>query len=205
MTDSHQSDRREATPDEPLNPEPIAPLPAAIIHQSRRARRPKGRFRELSWALAALLPFAVALVAHGAIAGWSVSTIDPSNLGYSLFALALASIVRIVSHGSGKDLLPLLLGFGVLQIALALYYAGTFNSSTPSKEAIDNASKTIAASSAPTASRLHKISELLATVVADDHEPSITAYICLFATGIMSAVVLVRYWSPAISEQTEES
>lgn len=209
MTESPDDETPLAPPDEPLNAEPIIPYPAAAVAATVKKSagshgKKKGRYRELSWALVGgIFPFAVALIVHGVIAGF---TVDPANLGYSLFALSLAAIVRIVSHGSGKDLLPLLMLFGFLQTALALFYSGSFDATLPpSKGDINNASKVIAPGATPTASRLRSISELLTKIADDDHPPSYGGYICLAATGLMSTLVLVRYWSPTISESTEEA
>ena len=205
MTTPHQADdpRRgpAAEPDQPLNAEPITPLPAAIA-RPRSSQKTKGKYRELSWAFfGGLLPFIVALIAHGAIVGWSTSTVDPSNLGYSLFALSLAGIVRIVSHGSGKDVLPLLLIFGIIQMVLALYYAGTFNASPPSQSAIKSASHTSATKFSQ--AQIDNMSSILSRIGDDEHSPTETAWICLIATGILSTAVMVRFWSPAISEARE--
>jgi hypothetical protein len=88
---------------------------------------------------------------------------------------------------------------------LALYYGGSFNTSTPSRQSIDAATRAIATKPFPSAESIRKISNLLSELRNDDHAPSSPAYICLIATGVMSTAVLLRYWSPTISDQAEAS
>ena len=206
MTAHTDQDSSAAQPsDEPLNAEPIESKPANSP-RPRALNRPKGGFRELSWAIfGGLGPFLIALLAHASITGWSSSTIDPANLGYSLFALSLAAIVRIVSHGSGRDYIPWLLLAGITQMVLALYFSGTFSSSPPGRVAVIRAQDGLASTSTPSPKDLRKAAAILRSMANTYKAPSITAYSCLGITGVMSMLILLRCWSPAIPDQDDES
>ena len=189
--------------DDPLNAQRIEAKPGGTP-KIPPAARPEGRYKELTWALCGGLgPVIIAVILQGAITGWSV---DPANLGYCLFALSLAAIVRIVSHGSGKEMLPVLLLCGIVQIVFALYFSGTFDTtSTPSKSYIVSMEKSIEGATSLGTQEVHSISGLLTTIATNDHPPSGVAYISFAVTGIIVMAILLRYWSPAISEQAEQS
>jgi hypothetical protein len=205
MTNNDQGGKPGHTPDTPLNADKIeVALPSAPRPTNARKHKGKGRFKELSWTVfGGLGPFFVALIIHASTIGWS-SAVDPSNLSYSLFALSLAGIVRIVSHGSGRDVLPALYFLGITQMVFALYFGGSFDTTAPpSKWQIQTADKGLVATAPPAPSQTNKVSTLLAIMAEDNHEPSNTAYISLGLTGLISLFMMLRFWSPAISDDNE--
>jgi hypothetical protein len=184
-------------PDVPVNAEPIEAVPGGLPRLVLK-RAPEGRFRELSWAVfGGLGPFLVALIVHASIVGWSLKTIDPSNLGYSLFALSLAAIVRIISHGSGKDLVPVLMFCGILQMAVALYFGGVFDAGAPSGVVINDAVARIERSQTASAREMQQAVTLLDAVENNDHAPSATAYVSLAGTGLLVLAIMLRFWAPS--------
>jgi|SRR6266516_2320057 len=196
--------------DEPLNPLPVEHRPPVTeAHTPPRPRR--DRFKELPWALVGGLgPFILALIIHASIAGWHPAPVDPSNLGYCLFALSLAAVIRITSHGEGRDFMPVILLCGMAQVALAMYFGRTFDHSTPSKLAVNQAQAYLnnglkrGQESTPISTKeLDKIQNLVMKIADNEHSPSITAYCALGTTGLISIAGLVRYWSPAMSRARE--
>ena len=49
------------------------------------------------------------------------------------------------------------------------------------------------------------IQTMLSAVGYDNDYPSVTAYAFLISTGLMSAVIVLRYWAPVVREQAASS
>jgi hypothetical protein len=160
-----------------------------------------GGFKESTLAVVAgMIPFALAVLFKASISGWGSSVVDISNLGFSLFAISLATYVRIADHGRGRNFLLPLVVIGILQVGFALFYSGTFDQSKPSRSSIAQEAQYLDDhfSSPQTVDQDHlrDARDLLTSVSNDSHTPSITTYIVISLTGAASVLALYTLWSP---------
>lgn len=194
-----------------LNPLPIGPATGPVSGPI-----PSSSNQEDSWEsrwgvlIVALIPFILALVLRASAFGWSPAPVDPSNLAYCLFAVSLAGITRIISSGERRRMVYMLLICGLIQVGLGLLLAGTFDKPGPSGEQVRAEQKYLTSriSQSPVIidqKNFKVIETMLDAVSADTGSPSATAYAFLVGTGLISAVIVLRYWAPVVREQAASS
>jgi hypothetical protein len=208
-TDDHKPNGPTREPASELNPLSIE-QDSGIVKGPAVSSAGRSPGEESRWGvlLAALAPFIIAVFIRLSVSGWHPAPIDAPNLAYSLFALSLAGITRMVSTGEGRRYFYLLVIAGVLQAVLGMYFSGLFNKSQePSKPRLAGIEQYLNGLSSQgtgvtiTRNKLGNIQGILSIVEANDDSPSVTAYIILAGAGLISALIVLRYWAPVVQEQ----
>jgi hypothetical protein len=155
----------------------------------------------LLWAVvAAMAPLICDFVFIVAIDGRPASSISLFHIGVSVFGLTLAALVRIVSHGRGTWLLPILFLLAIVEVLIALYFGGTFSHRWVNPDNITRDIQVVefSATHGPTAtvrsSHLTKVRDDLLAVEEADPKSSKGAYGVLIGLGVFSLVILIGYW-----------
>jgi hypothetical protein len=155
----------------------------------------------LLWAVvAALAPLICDFVFIVAIDGRSPNSISLFHIGVSVFGLTLAALVRIVSHGRGSWLLPILFLLAILEVLIALYFGGTFSHRwvEPAHVTRDIHVIELSPSRGPTTliqtDHLERIRDDLQGIEERNPKSSTGAYGVLISLGIFSLIILVGYW-----------
>lgn len=155
----------------------------------------------LLWAVvAALAPLLCDFVFIVAIDGRSPSSISLFHIGVSVFGLTLAALVRIVTHGRGSWLLPILFLLAIVEVLIALYFGGTFSHRWVEPENVTRDVRVIelSPSRGPTTliqtDQLERVRDDLQGIEERNPKSSSGAYGVLIGLGIFSLIILIGYW-----------
>lgn len=208
----------EETDQPPPLPGDLNPLPIRAATGPVRGPVPsppsEGDTQESRWGILilALLPVILALALRAAAFGWSPFPIDATNLAYCLFAFLLVGIVRITATSSGSRLIfIILLTCGLIQSGIGLYLAGTFYKPVLAMSQVGGEDKYLAglvpqhATVVISQKNFDIIQDIINAIYNSPSTPTETAYVLLAGTGIIAAVVVLRYWAPAVRKQVEAS
>jgi hypothetical protein len=149
----------------------------------------------------ALAPLIVDFVVTAVGGTRPISSISLFHVGVSVFGLTLAALVRILTHGRGWGLLPLLFLITVLEIAIALYSGGTFSQHAVRRSHIEGditALSQVRPAGTVTrvaSAKLAQIRDDLSAVTESEPKSTTAGYLVLAAFGIFSLIVLIRFWS----------
>jgi hypothetical protein len=159
---------------------------------------------ESMWAIsAAFIPVAFGLLLRGALVGWDNSPVDPASLGYGLFALTFAVVIRIIGDGRNLNPLALIVPIGFFQLFLAMQLGGTFDEQLSYVQLqneigylkdllhiVENGGGTD-----DVRVDVDGLRSLLYGLDKNNQPPSTTTYVYLGGTGIISTLALLRYGS----------
>lgn len=168
--------------------------------------------KESLWAATAgLLPFILAVSLGGVISGWGPHVFDAANFAFSLFALSLAVIIRVLTHGRGRNFLVVVVASAFFQVSYALYLSGTFDRVVVSEVEVatraNQLDQVLAADSEGgqvmvDAAELEMVHDLLVRLEREDHPASASAWVILSVTGAVSLLALFRLWSPVVVDDS---
>ena len=155
----------------------------------------------LLWALvAALAPLICDFVFIVAVDGRTPASISLFHIGVSAFGLTLAALVRIVSHGRGSWLLPILFLLAIVEVLIALYFGGTFShrwvdpkSVTRDVHVLEHSPRRGPTTSVQTI-ELRQVRLDLEGIEESNPESSEGAYVVIAGFGLISMIILVGYW-----------
>lgn len=179
-------------PDGKVNPLPVGPR---ISHQAE----PASDSNFPAWPLVmGLLPFGIGLVVKGGIAGWP-DAVDPSNLGFCLFAISLAAIARINEHRRGLNFISLLYACATLQVVIALLLSGAVIGVVTKGEVTQARSAMLQSPTSLSQAQADSVKTVLNSLHTTEHLQNFTFYVALILTGIVSIIGLIRWWAPKAS------
>lgn len=165
----------------------------------------------LLWAVvAALAPLICDFVFIVAINGRPPSSISLFHIGVSVFGLTLAALVRIVSHGRGSWLLPILFLLAIIEVLIALYFGGTFSHRwvEPENVSYDVHVIEMSPNRGPTTliqtDQLERVHDDLQGIAERNPKASTGAYGVLVGLGLFSLVILVGYWRGPTAPERQE-
>jgi hypothetical protein len=171
----------------------------------------RSRFSGLGWTVVvAIVPFGLDVAFRGSLSGWGWQVLNMASLGFCLFALTVAAFVRILEHGNGYRVLPMLFIAVLIQIGFALIYSGTFDRGPTASQrlqviesalnhgAVDQRQALVLD---PETSRL--VTSELQALKEGQRQATPSVGIFLAVSGLVGFLALLRYWSPVQSSKKE--
>ncbi|MGN6663946.1 MAG: hypothetical protein ACTHK6_07070 [Solirubrobacterales bacterium] len=139
------------------------------------------------------------------IGGRAFYAVGPFHIGIAFFGITLAAIVRILSHGRGPGMLPVLGVAALVEVVLALYFGGTFSKGEIDRQALRAdmvvLTRSLKNPQAMESGQVLKTRTDLREVERAAPAPSAGGYIVIIVSGVISTWVLIAYWAPPTEEE----
>jgi hypothetical protein len=187
-----------------LNPFPVEPAnePNAISPGFFDVDATPGLIATL---MVAITPILCDGIFTAVIGGRAFYAVGPFHVGIAFFGITLAAIVRILSHGRGRSMLPVLGVAALVEVVLALYFGGTFSKGEIDRHALHTDIVVLTRSlKDPQAMKRGQALEMrgdLREVERAAPGPSAGGYIVIIVFGAISTWVLIACWAPPTEEE----
>lgn len=196
-------------PGEPPGPGQLNPLPVEPAKKHKSASSgffdADGTPGLIATLMIAITPILCDGIFTAVIGGRAFYDVGPFHIGIAFFGITLAAIVRILSHGRGRGMLPVLGIAAVVEVVLALYFGGTFSKGEIDRHALHSdivvLTRSLKNPQAIEGDQLRAMRANLREVVRAAPAPSAGGYIVIIVFGVISTWVLIVCWAPPTEEE----